>query len=526
MQFLRDRRILPVLIAIVSAIYLFRSPYSASNCEVIPETGEYAIGAQRLATLGRYDLEIDRVSYPPRYPPWLSLMMTPLYWLRPQEIGMGILLVLAFAVGTVLCAFEIGRRLSNDWGGVFAALLVLHNPVFTWDARQIVPDVPALTLSLVCCWIFLRVRERSATWRLFLVAGACGGLAGAMRTLNYATIIPLLFLTGCLSLAEAANSARRIVALLLPPLGFIIATLIYDQIRFGSPLRTGYEFWAPIPHQFFHLLFAPRYLVPNLKALAPWWWLAIGGAIALVILWRQRPQAARSIGWFILLAAAPISAIHLFYFWGDPRFHLLMLAMLCIVLGAGIGMLVECSLRRREWLIPLIIVASAAIPIHPSTPEPIRREIADDLRAGTPDDAIIVTAVDPVYLEPFLLRGTHRRIIPISRWVEYAAQAIAPKPLRPMTPPPTNPVKPRIPQAFAAGAKDVVPFTADENPDQILAWAAQGKPVYIELRIFPEDPKLREFAGPLAQVLKQLPRGIGSRVASPAAKCKSVLMKS
>ena len=30
---------------ILAIVHLFRSPYSASNCEVIPETGEYAIGA-------------------------------------------------------------------------------------------------------------------------------------------------------------------------------------------------------------------------------------------------------------------------------------------------------------------------------------------------------------------------------------------------------------------------------------------------------------------------------------------------
>jgi hypothetical protein len=512
-------RILPLLIALLAIVHLFRSPYSASNCEVIPETGEYAIGAQRLATLGRYDLEIDRVSYPPRYPPYLSVMMTPLYWLSPGEIGMGIILVLAFAVGAALCAYHIGRALSNEFGGVCAALLLINHQVFSWDARQIVPDVPALALSLACCAICLHLwRKPNASWRWFLIGGLCAGLAGAMRTLNYATLLPLL----CVAIfplegeapaepssVEPRERLGRSLALqlaILPSLLFGITTAIYNHVRFGSIFKDGYQFWAPIPHQFFHLLFSPNYLSTNVRALSTWWWLFVGGVIGLVLIWRIRRAISLPLFAFVLLAALPISLIHLFYFWGDPRFHLLLIAMTCIAIGAGAGLLFGPSLKGYEWALPIVVIASAFIPINPPTPEPERRIIADQLAAHTPDDAIIITAIDPVYLEPFLLRGTHRKIIPISREVEYAAQLIAPQPLGPVEPPPTDPVKPRIPQMFAAGAKDVVPFTADENPDQILKWASEGKPVYIELRQFPENPKTRELAITLARVLKQVPR--------------------
>jgi hypothetical protein len=286
----------------------------------------------------------------------------------------------------------------------------------------------------------------------------------------------------------------------------MIATAIYNHVRFGSMFKDGYQFWAPIPHQFFHLLFASSYLSANLRAISSWWWLFVGGLPGLILIWRTRGAVSLPFVAFTLFAALPISLIHLFYFWGDPRFHLLLIAMMCVAIGAGAGLIVGPSMKRYEWALPIFVIASVFIPINPPTPQPERRIIADQLAAGTPDDAIIVTAIDPVYLEPFLLRGTHRKIIPISREVEYAAQLIAPGPLGAVEPAPTDPVKPRLPQMFAAGAKEVVPFTADEDPDKILRWAAEGKPVYIELRQFPNNPKTRELAIALARVLKQVPR--------------------
>ena len=327
--------------------------------------------AQRLATLGRYDLEIDRVSYPPRYPPWMSLLMAPLYWIRPDELGMGILLVLAFAAGAALCAYEIARRLSNEVGGAVAAILLIHNGVFAWDARQIVPDIPALALALVCGLMYLRAARSDVSWRPFLFAGLCGGLAGAMRNLSYLALVPMLVL----AVRPHPQRVRRLVALSLPPVCFLIASLIYNRIRFGGFLRDGYQYWAPIPHQFFNLLFSTGYLSANLAAIAPLWWLLLGGAAGLLILWRIRRDLARKIALFIALAAAPISLIHLFYFWGDPRFHLLLIATLFITMGAGFGLIFASSLRGQEWLLLVLMIASAFIPVYPPTPEPERRKL-------------------------------------------------------------------------------------------------------------------------------------------------------
>ena len=92
-------RLLLLLVLLLAGWTLWRSPWSASNLAIVPDSVEYAIGAQRLVTVGRYDLEIEGVSFPPRYPPWFSaLFLAPAYALAPSELGIGILPVLVLAL--------------------------------------------------------------------------------------------------------------------------------------------------------------------------------------------------------------------------------------------------------------------------------------------------------------------------------------------------------------------------------------------------------------------------------------------
>src|SRR5260221_7365454 len=91
-------RALLFLVLALAAVRLWRTPWSAWELTPVPDSVEYAIGAQRLVTLGRYDLEIERVSYPPRSSPWISLALAPAYALAPRELGIGILPVFALAL--------------------------------------------------------------------------------------------------------------------------------------------------------------------------------------------------------------------------------------------------------------------------------------------------------------------------------------------------------------------------------------------------------------------------------------------
>ena len=68
------------MLCALALVKLYRSPYSASNLDFPPDAQEHVIAAQRLVLFGSYSIEINGVSYPPRYPPWfLVLVLAPFY---------------------------------------------------------------------------------------------------------------------------------------------------------------------------------------------------------------------------------------------------------------------------------------------------------------------------------------------------------------------------------------------------------------------------------------------------------------
>ena len=115
--------ILALVLAVALAVRLLhRSPYDASDLRVTPDEVEYAVCARRVATLGRYDLDIDGVSTPPHSTPWFSMLLAPVYRLAPDEIGNGIWVVLAFAVAGAIAAQRIGVLVAGPIGGASAVI--------------------------------------------------------------------------------------------------------------------------------------------------------------------------------------------------------------------------------------------------------------------------------------------------------------------------------------------------------------------------------------------------------------------
>jgi hypothetical protein len=67
---------------------LFRTAYNASDLEIVPDSVEYTVAASRLVTDQSYTIVIDGQSWPPRYPPWFSmLVIAPAYLLFGDEPG-------------------------------------------------------------------------------------------------------------------------------------------------------------------------------------------------------------------------------------------------------------------------------------------------------------------------------------------------------------------------------------------------------------------------------------------------------
>jgi hypothetical protein len=403
--------------------------------------------------------------------------------------------VFVFALAGVLAVFLLARQLAagNDWGGVFAVLLLLHLREFVTNARLIMTDVPTTTLGLLGGLLYLRMHRASATVapRDSLLAGSAIALAFGFRPLAILLLLPFV----ALLLVRWREQRRRaggvsLLLLLLPPLVIGVLTAVYNEITFGDWKRNGYNYWCSLPCDYLSLSFSPRYLGSNLASLGATQSLAAAllGTVGALLLWRRggAAETLRAMGTYFALGALPITLLHLFFFYAHLRYHVLTMVVLCVLGGAGMATLVPEALKRRGgvWLpTALIVLALLLVPRQPIPPTH-RRERAEGIMRGTPPDALIVTSLDPVYLEPLVVRGTSRRLLPVSRDVEYATKVITPRKV-----PLTEPISPAlaraaadryIPQLRRPGTRLVIPFTADEAPDKIAAMVRSGVPVYVE----------------------------------------------
>jgi hypothetical protein len=102
--------VLVLLVAAVAAWRLWRSPWNASNLEVVPDSVEYAVAADRVAAHHGYNLLIDGVVHPPRYAPWFPVvLLAPVLAVANGELGAAILPVYVSGIASVLLAFAIGK---------------------------------------------------------------------------------------------------------------------------------------------------------------------------------------------------------------------------------------------------------------------------------------------------------------------------------------------------------------------------------------------------------------------------------
>jgi len=493
---LRDHRAawLVVLVLCVGALRLWRSPWNASDLSVVPDSVEYAVGAQRIATLGEYDVAIGPFAYPPRYPPWFSLFLAPAYALAPHELGIGIVPVFLLALCAAGAAFAIGMELAGEWGAVASALALVCFAEFRRDATKIMTDVPAVACALWACVLYLRLRRggvRNAPW---LLAGVACAAAIALRLELLALSVPFLWL----ALRTKQRRLLHSLAFSLPVIGVALGTAYYNSITFGSWTRTGYQFWLPELHERFANVLSPRFIAPNVAALGTFWSLcAIGfGVFGIWRLLRSRSSEARGVFTFFVLGALPGSIFHLFYFYQHARFHLLSLSILCIFAGAALATFTPEAIRRRgSWVLPLIAIAALTLTASPE-PVPYRRIVAETLARETPTNATIISAIDSVYLEPTVTRDTGRHIVAYSRAVEYAGRSVRvgwiwPGSCRPM-------IGVGLVMAFDTAADTIEPVIerfADEDKADVRAWIREGEPVYLDHSFIPRDYPLERILG-------------------------------
>jgi hypothetical protein len=184
---------------------------------------------------------------------------------------------------------------------------------------------------------------------------------------------------------------------------------------------------------------------------------------------------------FLILTIGPILLFHLFYFFPSDRFHIPMFAGAAVLAGGMLGLLFRPGTTQLlKWLLPGLLLLAIGARIAVPEPLPHRRLAADRVRAHTPDNALIISAIEPVYLERIAGHGSSRRMVPISRHVEYASKLLVRKRVDLPNPSALNWRNGRLNALLRSGAVEAVQFVASEQLDALAAQAAAGTPIFLE----------------------------------------------
>lgn len=472
---------------LIAAVWFHLTPYSASNLEIPPDTVEYALAPLQFLETGRYEIMLEGRGLPPRYPPWFPvLVVLPAYVLCGHEPGNAILPITLLAVTGVGLAFAIGKRISSNTGGVLAALGVVILPSYSRWATQVMVDVPCAVLMLGSCLVYLHLRTKPQSTLIYFGAGLLVAVTTLFRPVFAAMLLPFVFET----LRQRKGFFLRGLLLLAPMAAAAAATFAYNAATFGSPFRNGYKFWVAVPMDYPTMIFSPSFLRMNLGEIA-----ASGLPVLLlicIVAWllarrlRPAPFAASQRSFqdaavFFVLSTAPILVFHLFYFYPDDRFHIPMLTGAAVLSGSMLALLPGPGREAIvKLLLPVALLLAVAARIAAPAPVPLRRVAAERVRENTPENAVVISAIDPVYFARLAGHGSSRRIIPLSRNVEYASALLVRKRVDDPRLRLLRWDDDRAVPLIRPHAEEAVRFVASERMDELATEVAAGTPVFFE----------------------------------------------
>jgi 4-amino-4-deoxy-L-arabinose transferase-like glycosyltransferase len=407
-----------------------------------PDARYYAAHAASLAAGEGLWMRIGEARFPPYNPIGLPILIAPAYWLPGDGLGRGLLPVQLAAAALLVLARRAAHALAGPFAGAVAPLLLLLSPEFTSASHWIITEIPftlLFTLSLV-------LLLRPASLPRAAAAGVLVGIAGWLRPVGFPlalAALPLLWRPPGpfrRTLAFAAGAA-----LLIPPL------LLAQAALYGGPLRSGYHFYGSFFVDYPETGLSWRY------ALFGGGWLAAPGSPGHLFLYLDDltggahtllPLPAAALSVFGLarhrrlgLAAAAATALLLViqsgYYFPQSRYLLPLLPLLAIGAATGAAALVR---RHRALAIALLAVGfafqggKAWTWLRDRTPPARAAEALRAAAAAMEPDAALASALDPLLVRHYVLRGTARTQLPLLDVLLFTYPRPVPGPLPP-TPP-------------------------------------------------------------------------------------------
>jgi hypothetical protein len=446
-------------IALLSVLAFVLVPLKVPGNLLISDSAEYALSARELVLHGEYQLKIGEHSFPPRYAPWYSLwLLSPFVALAPDNFGIGYVPQLALFCSGVLAAVYWSLFFAGRCAALLCLLLVLTLPGLRYFSQQILTDLPTASLMLLLgALLAARWREGSgfkdSLFKLYLCAGILAAFISAFRiNFFWVFLLPLGSLACERSLVALPGKILCYSAALLPSAVVAGLSAYYQALVFGSPLRSGYHYWVPVPYEFFSLTFSlSRYLERNLQVgVSP------SGVPLLLILvagipvaqrWYRKvyqrellPESVtRPFGLMAGLVLMATAVVYLPYFYASPRFYFPLTMLLSVGIAGVGGAVFEAKgyTGGKAQIFFLLGIALIGLVRFNQNYSSTRSSMLERICSETSTDArILLTSIDPLFASAADARCVGaRRYIPFSRELEYASKRIAPSALQVDTPP-------------------------------------------------------------------------------------------
>jgi hypothetical protein len=470
----------------VGAMVRWTPPSAVADLRPWPDALEYEEAGRRLAAGEGYVIVVEGNVFPPRYPPGFSLLLVP-FLRADDQSGAGIRGVFAASLIAVLGTAAIGWAVGG-WSGAIAATLVLAlSPLHARWSRAVMSDVPASAAVAALAAAILMALRRGAGAGVWFGIGLGIGSASAIRQTVLLLALPAAAL---LAAAHPGERARRVLAIGAGGLVGLVPTLVLNAYLFGSPLRTGYDVWAPGLHFDATYLWAPPphgeargnlsyYLTMILGdgRAYPWPIALLLGLSAVEGL--RRGGVARSLTILGLGYAGALVAAHGAFYWQADRFLVPALPLLASFAALAVG---HAAPRAARGL-ALALLCAGVLSTGPwdvvfAAPDRDLR-IVESMRTidrVVEPNAAILAATNSYFFERELRRHGDRVWIPVG--LDTHRRAIAVRGLRPLTGEAVRPDWVALPVGQ--------PVRPDDVRATIDGMIEEGRPVYLmSKRAFP-----------------------------------------
>jgi 4-amino-4-deoxy-L-arabinose transferase-like glycosyltransferase len=490
----------------LAAFYV--TPEFAAN---LPQDGvDFAVPAVNLLERGQLVLTAYGHDFPPARGFGMALLLMPAYVFYGHFLGNGIYAILLCAMGTIALTYFLGVKLGGRWCGCFAALFLITNYGFWQYSQKIMTDVPSAFLATAALALLLSIRDRKRPGLVCFAVGAIMGFAFSIRYDNILALAPALLL---LWEGPRTERLRRVAFVILGLAPWIISLAVYQQIRFGSPLRTGYSYYLGNDRDPERPIFSTKYITTSnflktrgiqapipgtiegngpfyAKSLLteadtsrvfghPLYWqlpgrkiyqvlallrtaLGVLGLLACLKVWRSNQLRQRFWVWLAVFTLVNVS-FYLLYFWGEERYLMRLVPLFCVASGIGVSeLLARWSVKAvRTTLIIAFGALIAAFAFYnwqmgfPTGNDLHLYETLTQASRQMESNAVVVTNFDPWRSDAYLIRGTQRLAVPLAR--------------------------PDGVDLFVRGNSTVTsfhPFVALEDPERLREFIGSGRPVY------------------------------------------------